>query len=154
YHDRNQREYELTKNVSLMRVNPIALLKLRSTGSCMFTMPEELFDMDGPGHYFRRIKSVAVTLPCVVGPYTSVNCSLTLQQSSIRVSTDPGKVYARQGSDDPRFSDYYGSIESIVTSSGQADSGLFETNLKDERYLPFEGAGAAGSIWQISLPSG
>jgi hypothetical protein len=152
YHDLNQREYELTKQVSLLQVDPLALLQLRATGSCTFTMPEELFDMDGPGHYFRRIRSVAITLPCVVGPYTSVNCTLTLQQSSIRVSADPGKTYARQGSDDPRFNDYYGSIQSIVTSSAQSDSGLFETNLNDERYLPFEGAGATGSVWRVTLP--
>jgi hypothetical protein len=153
YNDLNQREYELTKHVSLMQVDPLALLQLRATGTCTFTMPEELFDLDGPGHYFRRIKSVGLTLPCVVGPYTSVNCTVTLQQSSIRVSTDPGKNYARQGSNDPRFNDYYGTIESIVTSSGQSDSGTFETNLKDDRYLPFEGAGAAGSVWQLTLPA-
>ena len=40
-----------------------------------------------------------------------------------------------------------------MTSSGQSDAGLFEVNLKDERYLPFEGAGAAGSLWQLSLPA-
>src|SRR5262249_44265477 len=34
-----------------------------------------------------------------------------------------------------------------------SDSGMFETNLKDERLLPFEGAGVAGSQWQLSLPS-
>src|SRR5262249_8765643 len=154
YHDRNQREYELTKHVSLMQVDPMALLALRATGTCTFTMPEELFDMDGPGHYSRRIKSVTVTLPCVVGPYTSVNCTLTLQHSSIRTSTDPGKTYARQGSDDPRFSDDYGSIQSVVTSSAQGDSGMFETNLRDERYLPFEHAGGAGGGGQITLPAG
>jgi hypothetical protein len=153
YHDLNQREYEMTKHVSLMQVDPLALLQLRATGSCTFTMPEELFDLDGPGHYFRRIKSVGLTLPCVVGPNASVSCTATLQQSSIRVSADPGKDYVRKGSNDPRFNDYYGSIQSIVTSSGQSDSGLFETNLNDERYLPFEGAGAAGSVWQLTLPS-
>ena len=35
----------------------------------------------------------------------------------------------------------------------QNDGGLFETNLRDERYLPFEGAGAAGSLWRIVLPA-
>ena len=30
-----------------------------------------------------------------------------------------------------------------MTSSGQNDSGIFELNLNDERYLPFEGGGAA-----------
>jgi hypothetical protein len=153
YHDLNQREYELTKHVSLRQVDPLALLQLRATGTCTFTMPEEMFDMDGPGHYFRRARSVAVTIPCVVGPYTSVSCTLSLQKSSIRTSTDPRKAYARQGSDDPRFNDYYGTLQSIVTSSAQADSGLFETNLRDERYLPFEGSGVAGSQWQITLPS-
>ena len=153
YHDLNQREYEMTKHVSLLQVNPLALVQLRATGTCSFTMPEEMFDLDGPGHYFRRTKSVAVTIPCVAGPYTSVNCTLSLQKSSIRISTDPGKAYARQGTDDPRFNDYYGTLQSIVTSSAQGDSGLFETNLRDERYLPFEGTGCAGSQWQIILPS-
>jgi hypothetical protein len=153
YHDLNQREYELTKHVSLLQLDPVALVQLRATGTCTFTMSEEMFDLDGPGHYFRRIKSVAVTLPCVAGPYTSVSCTLTLQKSSIRISTDPAPKYARQGSDEKRFNDYYGTVQSIVTSSAQADSGLFETNLRDERYLPFEGSGVAGSQWQVSLPS-
>jgi hypothetical protein len=129
-------------------------MQLRATGTCSFTLPEEAFDLDCPGHYFRRIKSVALTLPCVAGPYTSVNCTLTLQKSTIRTSTDlPGNKYARQGSDDIRFNDYYGTVQSIVTSSAQSDSGMFETNLRDERYLPFESAGVAGSQWQLTLPS-
>lgn len=152
YHDLNQREYEMTKHVSLRLVDPLALLQLRATGSCGFTMSEELFDMDGPGHYFRRAKSVAVTIPCVAGPYSSVNCTLALQKSSIRISADPGRKYQRQGSDDPRFNDYYGAVQAIVTSSAQSDSGLFDTN-PGERYLPFERAGVAGSQWQITLPA-
>jgi hypothetical protein len=154
YHDLNQREYELTKHVSLLQVDPMALVQLRATGTCTFTVPEEAFDLDCPGHYFRRIKSVALTLPCVAGPYTSVNCTLTLQNSTIRISTDlPGNKYARQGPDDIRFNDYYGTVQSIVTSSAQSDSGLFETNLNDQRYLPFEASGAASSQWQLTLPS-
>lgn len=154
YHDLNQREYELTRHVSLQQVDPLALVRLRATGACEFTLPEALFDLDGPGHYFRRIKSVGLTLPCVAGRYTSVNCTLTLQKSSIRTRADVGKSYARTGPDDLRFNDYYGSVQSIVTSSAQADSGLFETNLRDERYLPFEGTGIAGSLWRLTLPSG
>lgn len=153
YHDLNQREYELTRHVSLLQVDPLALVQLRATGACSFTLPEELFDFDTPGKYFRRIKSVAVSLPCVTGPYTSVNCTLSLEKSSIRVSTDVANGYARKDLNDPRFNDYYGTLQTIVTSSGQSDSGLFETNLKDERYLPFENAGVAGSQWQLSLPS-
>jgi receptor-binding and translocation channel-forming TcA subunit of Tc toxin len=84
YHDLNQSEYELTKHVSLLQVDPLALIQLRTTGRCTVQLPEALFDMDGPGHYFRRIKTVAVSIPCVTGPYASVNCTLTLLKSSIR----------------------------------------------------------------------
>jgi hypothetical protein len=152
YHDLNRREYELTKQVSLLEVDPRALLQLRETGHCTVSLPEELFDMGCPGHFFRRIKSVAVSIPCVTGPYTSVNCTLTLLKSSIRkTQVLRGDIYEREGVEDDRFSDYFGSLQSIVTSSGQNDSGLFETNLRDERYLPFEGSGAV-SEWQLELP--
>jgi hypothetical protein len=89
----------------------------------------------------------------VTGPYVGVNCKLTLVKSSIRTTPilRDGK-YARQGADDDRFSDYFGSLQSIVTSSGQNDSGLFETNLRDERYLPFENSGVI-SEWQLELPA-
>jgi hypothetical protein len=43
-------------------------------------------------------------------------------------------------------------MQAIVTSTGQSDSGLFETNLRDERYLPFEGSGVV-SEWQLKLPA-
>ena len=152
YHELNQREYELTKHVSLLQVNPTALLQLRTTGQCTVVLPEELFDMDGPGHYFRRIKTVALSIPCVAGPYTSVNCTLTLTKSAIRKEVGVGDGYARLGSEDSRFSDHFGSLQAIVTSSAQNDSGMFETNLRDERYLPFENSGVV-SEWQLKLPA-
>ena len=151
YLDQNSREYELTKYVNLLQVAPEALVRLRATGKCTFEMHEELFDMDGPGHYFRRIKSVAVSIPCVVGPYTSVNCKLNLQRSATRRSSkiaNGGYIPARI--EDEAFRDPFGSLQAIVTSSAQNDSGLFETNLRDERYLPFEGAGVI-SKWQLEL---
>jgi hypothetical protein len=154
YYDHHQREYELTKHVSLLQVDPLALLKLRTTGRCTVRLPEELFDMDGPGHYFRRIKTVALSIPCVTGPYASVNCTLTMLKSSIRktqVLREEG-IYVREDAEDNRFNDYFGSLQSIVTSSAQNDSGLFETNLHDERYLPFENSGVI-SEWQLELPA-
>ena len=151
YHELNQREYELTKHVSLLQVDPRALLELRATGKCTISLAEELFDLDCPGHFFRRIKSVAVSIPCVVGPYSGLSCTLTLQKSTIRKSAGVGTDYVRE-SEDERFSDYFGTVQSIVTSTGQNDGGLFETNLRDERYLPFEGYGAV-SEWQLQLPA-
>ena len=153
YHDLNQREYELTKHVSLLQVDPLALIQLRATGRCTVRLPEALFDMDGPGHYFRRIKTVAVSIPCVTGPYASVNCTLTLLKSSIRTTQVlRDGVYAREDAEDDRFSDNFGSLQSVVTSSAQNDSGLFETNLRDERYLPFEHSGVI-SEWRLQLPA-
>ncbi|MGJ0506829.1 MAG: hypothetical protein ACR652_06750 [Methylocystis sp.] len=153
YHDNNKREFELTRHISLRQLNPIALLQLKTTGSCQFGLPEWLFDRDCPGHYMRRIKSVAVSIPSVTGPYTSVNATLSLLQSSIR--TSPLLLdgeYLRQGTDDSRFVDYAGALQSIVTSSASNDSGLFDINLHDDRFLPFEGAGLVGT-WQLSLPT-
>lgn len=154
YHDLHRREYELTKHVSLMQVDPLAMIRLRETGSCTVALPESLFDMDCPGHYFRRIKSVALSIPCVSGPYSSVNCTLTLQKSSIRIKSqlNDSNGYKREGCGDPRFDDHYGSLQSIVTSSGQNDTGMFETNLHDERYLPFENSGVI-SEWRLQLPA-
>lgn len=152
YHDNNKREHELTKHVSLRQLNPVALLSLKATGTCQVTIPEWLYDLDGPGHYMRRIKSVALSIPSVVGPYTSVNCTLSLLKSSLRKSPIVGDDYARQGSEDDRFMDYGGAVQSVVTSNANNDSGLFETNLRDERFLPFEGAGAV-STWKLDLPT-
>jgi len=154
YHANNKRELELTKHVSLRQLDPLALLSLRITGSCTVTVPEWLYDRDCPGHYMRRIKSVSVSVPSVAGPYTSVSCTLTQQSSTIRTSPLLANgVYARDTTqDDDRFTDYYSSTDEIVTSTGTADSGMFETNLRDERFLPFEGSGAI-STWTLSLPA-
>jgi Tc toxin complex TcA C-terminal TcB-binding domain len=155
YHELNQREYELTRHISVLQLNPNALIQLRATGRCTIVLPEELFDMDGPGHYFRRIKSVALSIPCVTGPYTGVNCTLRLLKSAIRKNSllKGNGGYTREGAEDDRFTDHFGSLQAIVTSGSQNDSGLFETNLRDERYLPFEGSGAI-SEWQLELPAG
>ena len=103
----------------------------------------------------RRIKSASLTIPCVTGPYVGVNGKVTLLQSSVRHDASTIRSYPRDDSNgpDPRFTDYAGAIESIVTSGAQNDAGLFEMNLRDERYLPFEGAGAVQSRWRIELPT-
>src|SRR5262249_42716488 len=115
YLDQNQREYEITKHVSLVLHDPMALITLKQTGRCEVELPESLFDADYPGHYMRRIKSVSVTIPCVVGPYTSINCALTLLSNKARVKTFPGDPYA-ETPDDSRFVSSFAAIQSVVTS--------------------------------------
>lgn len=152
YYEQNRREYELTKHISLDQLDPVALMKLRQNGECMIDLPETIFDMDYPGHYFRRIKSVSLSIPCITGPYTTVACTLTLVSNKLRKDTSlPGNRYERDmAADDPRFRDGLAAIQSIATSSAQNDSGVFELSFRDDRYLPFEGAGAV-STWQIKL---
>jgi SepF-like predicted cell division protein (DUF552 family)/predicted kinase len=152
YMDQNRREYEIVKHISLLQFNPFALIALKETGTSLIELPEALFDADYPGHYMRRIKSVSITIPCVVGPYTSINCTLTLLSSETRIKSIPASPYNKKADgDDPRFITNYAAMQSIATSTAQNDSGLFELNFRDERYLPFEGAGAV-SFWRIDLP--
>lgn len=100
----------------------------------------------------RRIKSVAVSIPCITGPYSGVNCTLMLDSSTVRKSSGlKDDKYLPVDENDGRFLRYTQPKQSIVTGGASGDSGRFETNLRDERYLPFEGAGAIGT-WTLQLP--
>jgi hypothetical protein len=155
YLDGNDRQYELTKHVSLVSLAPEQLIALKATGTCQFDIPEWLFDLDTPGHYLRRIEMFSVTIPCVIGPYASIFCKVQLIQSSYRRRTDLTPQYNRLPPDDPggpdsRFIDDRKVVGTMVTSTAQNDAGLFEPSMRDERYLPFEGAGAI-STWRLDL---
>jgi hypothetical protein len=152
YLEHNVREYEITRQVSLLQLDPMALISLRESGSCTFSIPEALFDLDCPGHYMRRIKMVSLSIPCVAGGYASVSATLRLKENHIRVtSASENYAYLVRGQGDPHFSSNTAPTMAIVTSNSQQDSGMFEPNLRDDRYLPFEGAGVI-STWEIELP--
>jgi hypothetical protein len=151
YLDQNAREYEITRHVSLASLHPEGLLALQEQGTCFLDLPEAVFDLDHPGHYLRRIKAVNVTIPSTTGANTSVPCKLTLLANRTRVDTRPTPQYAWSGPDDQRFVYNSGGVRSVVTSTGRDDPASFELNLRDERYLPFEGAGAVSS-WRLELP--
>jgi hypothetical protein len=154
YLEENRRDFELTKNVSLNQLDSNALLQLKFVGTCEFQLPEELFDLDYPGHYSRKIKSVSITIPCVVGPYTTLNSTLRLLKNTVRINSS-GSSYIHNNEegipvDDGRFDENNIPFKSIATSSAQNDSGVFELNFRDDRYLPFEGAGVV-STWKLEL---
>ena len=153
YLTQNKREYEITKQISLAQFFPDILVMLKSTGMCHLDLPEWLFDLDYPGHYMRRIKAVSISIPCVVGPYTSVNCTLTLVKNSLRITNDASGAYISDPTNPTAGlkNDLAAVQSSIVTSHARNDNGMFEFNFHDDRYLPFEGAGAISS-WQIDLP--
>jgi hypothetical protein len=159
YLEENRREFELTRSISLAQLDPLGLIRLRETGKCEIRLPEILFDLDFRGHYFRRIKSARLSIPCIAGPFTPVNCILRLLNSTIRINTamnGEGKYEHENDNglwiDDERFRDSYTPVQAIATSSAQNDAGMFEFAFRDERYLPFELAGAI-SQWQLELSS-
>jgi hypothetical protein len=96
----------------------------------------------------RRIKSVSVSLPCVVGPYTGISGKLTMLSGKVRTKPVPGSSYV----DEANFRGSQLAASSVAISTAQGDSGLFDFNLRDERFLPFEGAGLVDSRWQFELP--
>jgi hypothetical protein len=196
YMEKNCRQYELQKHVSLRLYFPAAFIQLKTVGYCEIDIPEWMFDLDyvciffeylfsllgtshelrdlerfpneakltvevlQPGHYMRQIRSVTLSIPCVAGPYTGIHCKLQLLSSLIRISPLlPGpeaccckdKKSYRLCDHDPYVRKQYGATEAIATSSGQDDSGLFELNFHDDRYLPFEFSGAV-SRWRIEMP--
>ncbi|WP_406389670.1 hypothetical protein [Streptomyces sp. NBC_00887] len=151
HQENRHRECELVRHVSVNQLDPLALVRLRETGTCEITVPESLFDLDCPGHYMRRLKHVSVSIPAVTGPYTSVNCTLSLLRSSVR-TVATGADYPRHEDNDERFQDYSGAIRAIVTSTARDDAGMFASSASEDRPLPFEGAGAI-STWRIELPT-
>ena len=159
YINKNKRTLELTKNFSMAEMFPEQLMELITQKTTTLNLQELLYDMDYPGHYMRRIKSVAVTIPNVAGPNTTVSFMLKLNKAKVRLNTvcgDPEILntgYIEEPlEDDSRFN-YQTGGDMICTSSAQNDSGLFELNFGDERYLPFENAGAI-SQWGLSFSAG
>ncbi|MGO9507522.1 MAG: hypothetical protein ACLPXZ_09330, partial [Mycobacterium sp.] len=140
----NTRQLEVSQSFSLALLDPGALLTFHETGSCEFTVPEIVFDLAYPGQYKRIIKSARISIPSVVGPYTTLSAKLTLTGSKVRKqpNTDADDLVALPAPPTP----------SIATSTAVNDGGIFELNFRDERYLPFEGAGAVSS-WRLELPS-
>jgi hypothetical protein len=144
YIENNKREFELTKHVSLANYSPESLMDLRDTGECSFNLSRDLFDLDFPGHYLRRIKSVSVSIPCIAGPYTTIPATLTYNKTGTG-----GKIRLNTGASPDLMETNI--IERIATSSAQNDSGIFELNFRDERYVPFENLGVEDSDWSIEL---
>ncbi|WP_323071932.1 Tc toxin subunit A-related protein [Mycetohabitans endofungorum] len=154
YLARHERRLEITRTVSLKDLLDDFDTK-KGNGCFEFELKEELFDRDYPGHYLRQIKSVSITLPTSLGPYQDVKATLTQTKSSTLLQADLSgvKYLIKEGGD--------GTADAIITnlrasqqialSSGLNDTGQFELNFSDERYLPFEGTGAVSS-WVLKFP--
>jgi Tc toxin complex TcA C-terminal TcB-binding domain len=139
----NRRELEIDQSFSLGQIDPPALLRLKESGECDFTLAEIFFDLAYPGHYRRRIRALRLTIPCVTGPFVNVSATLSLTRSQIRM--------APALADDQVVEVPVSRPSSIATSNAQNDAGVFDLSFRDERYMPFEGAGAVASF-HLELP--
>ena len=158
YLQQNARRYELSRYVSLGVLAPTALQQLLVTGACDFTLPETLFDNDYPGHYNRRLTRVSLTVVYPnPGKFDNVKATLTMTANQVRINTDPGSQYPETPiGADTRFVYNYAAVpQKIAMGNAQDDPGLFITtiasNIADQRYLPFENAGAVSS-WHLEMP--
>ncbi|EJM65725.1 hypothetical protein PMI30_03093 [Pseudomonas sp. GM50] len=149
----DERDLEISKTVSLQALKamePTSTLNKDWTGikldlengSCEFELTQAMFDDDYPGHYLRRIKSISVSLPGLLGPYQNICAILSQTYSRVEMSS----VVGATPKDNLRAS------QRIALSTGHDDAGLFMLNFQDERYLPFEYTGAV-SKWYLQFPN-
>nr|WP_296377288.1 hemopexin repeat-containing protein [Pseudonocardia sp.] len=156
YLDTGGRGLEITKRISLIDLDPLALLTLRSTGACEFSFTEALFDYDFPGHYRRQIRTLSVALAGAGGQGITANAMLTqLQHKTVLTADSAAAKYLLDAKGLPPSSirSDWRPTQQIALSQvpdGQDSNGLFELRFDDDRYLPFEGTGAV-STWRLEL---
>ncbi|MFZ5937758.1 neuraminidase-like domain-containing protein [Pseudomonas sp. HS6-2] len=171
---RNERHLEIRKTVSLQTLLvgdepllfdkrgepikdwPVLLKVLRDEGELAFNLSQSLYDRDYPGHYMRRLHSVAVSLPALLGPYQNIRATLTQTQSSLLIRPDIEGVsfltpHAQRNGDGSNVMMSLRPHQQVCLSTGSQDLGLVTAAEADDRYLPFEGTGAV-SRWRLQFP--
>ena len=150
----DERRLEITREVSLLELDPLAFLRLKLKGSCEFNLDEAFFDYDFPGHYARQIKTIAVEFDVPNGK--TVYATLTQLSHQTVLQHDPKAVkFLLAPKDEPpaTIRSNWRSSQQVALSHHdqyQKNNGMFELNYNSERYLPFEGTGAV-SRWKLEL---
>ncbi|GAC1401738.1 MAG: hypothetical protein NVSMB49_16760 [Ktedonobacteraceae bacterium] len=150
----NEPRLEITREVSLLELDPLAFLRLKLKGSCEFSLDESFFDYDFPGHYARQIKTIAVEFDVPQGK--TVYATLTQLSHQTVLQPDPKAVkYLLAPKDEPPTtlrSNWRSSQQVVLSHHDQYEknNGMFELNYNSDRYLPFEGTGAV-SHWKLEL---
>ncbi|MGL4599439.1 MAG: neuraminidase-like domain-containing protein, partial [Bacteroidia bacterium] len=157
----NTRRFEIEKTISLRQHAPEEFLKFKwgnggEKGTLRFQLNQSMFDFDFPNQYARKIKAISISIPAVVGPYQSINATLTQNNSAIIMQPQKAAVEylldpqaARP--DTQIIRENWIPSQQIALSKGIDDTGMFMLNFNDERYLPFEGTGAVSS-WTLQMP--
>jgi hypothetical protein len=154
--DNDTRCLEIQKIISLKELAITELENLKTTGKCKVRLAEQLYDWDFPGHYNRKIKSISIAVPAILGPYETIKA--TLVQQSNKVVTKPDLTTVKYLVSKEKVSLPAGTLranwrpnQQVAISKASGDSGVFELNFNDDRYLPFEGTGVV-SDWELSIP--
>lgn len=152
--DEDVRPLEIEKTFSLKELPNVEFSNLQTKGQCLFSFTQTDFDDDFPDHYCRKIKSISVSIPMVVGPYQTIPATLVQQSSRININTAGKDIYVKNkvtkkgNSEDQRVD--LRPNQQIALSKGVNDNGMFTLNFDDPRYLPFEGTGAI-SNWNLLI---
>jgi hypothetical protein len=159
--DRDRRRLQIEKKISLKRTMPAALDALKASGACEFELSEALFDRDFPGHYFRTIKTLAVTIDAQVDDIDEIHATLIELGDKVLLQPDADAVrflLHLDGATEPDTSKVrtnWAANQQIAISRVDkevGDSGMFVLDfIFDNRYFPFEGTGVV-STWRLEMP--
>ncbi|AKM32216.1 hypothetical protein AB870_21980 [Pandoraea faecigallinarum] len=128
--------------------------ELIQTGKLAFELHSRVFDLDHPGHYLRQLRRVSVTVPAVIGPYQTLNMTLTQLGSQIVIKPDMAAmryVYNPSEGDPAYVRQNLRLTPQVAVCTGLDDDGAgMRFAFDHERYEPFERMGAV-STWQIAF---
>ena len=154
YVENNSRRFEITKEISLMELDPMALLQLKTKGVCEFDLSEALFDYDFQGHYCRQVKTISLAFAMGDGKTVMATLSQLNHKTVLEPDAKAVKYLLDPKGDQPLSirNDWKARQQVALshTDDYQENNGLFELYFQDERYLPFEGTGAV-SRWRLEL---
>jgi hypothetical protein len=144
YTDKEALEVEVEQTLSLRHMGTDKALgdicadwkEQKDSGIFQFTITPEFLQQDQQGKGYRRIHSIALTLPAVVGPYQNLNATLTQVHG-----------WLPNGQTKPQT----GEGQRVAISTGMNDHGVFELNFGGARFQPFEGT-SAHSKWRLVIP--
>lgn len=137
------RKNEMTKNISVANMAPLAFQEFKETGILQFETLKEWFDRDHPGHYMRLIQKVEVSIIGAISSSQGVHATLYNNGIS-RVMT---------GSPFEEESIIRKLPDKFTLSKALGEDGLLQLRPDNEKKLPFEGSGVATS-WVLEMQKG
>lgn len=142
--DTDKRKLQLTKNISLSRLDPYNFQRFREIGVISFRTPMELFDRDFPGHYLRLIKRIRLSVIALIPAVQGIHATLTTDRVS--------RVVTKQLAGFAETIISYGP-DYVALSSPRDATGLFELDAKSDMLNPFEGIGV-DTTWHLKMHPG